>query len=190
MTMAQEEAFPRGGGRPLSGTAKKRLREEGEAAAVRDFQAEQVVSAKRGRSAKKVSSDAISLGTSQATRFRNSDRPLHRLLMGTSSRCLRAPRPHRRPSLWPHFASRWSGRQQGFSILASPLSRQTSYLASAADHSSQLTAHWLQNIAVGARILGVVSEIGPQELTISLPHGLRGFVDADEVSQTHALMQA
>ena len=39
-----------------------------------------------------------------------------------------------------------------------------------------------QNIAVGARILGVISEIGPQELTISLPHGLRGFVDASEVS--------
>ena len=62
--MAQEEAFPRGGGRPLSGTAKKRLREEGEAAAVRDFQAEQLDSAKRGRKAKKVNSNVTDTSSS------------------------------------------------------------------------------------------------------------------------------
>ena len=37
----QEEVFPRGGGRQLSSAAKKRLRDEGEAVALRDFTAEE-----------------------------------------------------------------------------------------------------------------------------------------------------
>jgi hypothetical protein len=40
--------------------------------------------------------------------------------------------------------------------------------------------HWephLQNVAVGAKIWGIVLEVTRQRLVISLPHGLRGFVD-------------
>ena len=39
----------------------------------------------------------------------------------------------------------------------------------------------MQSLSVGAKVLGVVSEIGPSELTVTLPHGLRGFVAAKEV---------
>ena len=38
-----------------------------------------------------------------------------------------------------------------------------------------------QSLSVGAKILGVVSEIGPHELTVTLPHGLRGYVAVKEV---------
>lgn len=40
---------------------------------------------------------------------------------------------------------------------------------------------WLrQGVSEGARVWGVVAEVGTRELVISLPHGLRGHVAAAE----------
>ena len=39
---------------------------------------------------------------------------------------------------------------------------------------------------MGAKVLGVVSEIGPHEVTVTLPHGLRGYVAASEVRTAQA----
>lgn len=50
--MSAEEAFPRGGGRTLTGLERKRLRQEAEAEAERDFAAELQGTGKKQKTAK------------------------------------------------------------------------------------------------------------------------------------------
>ena len=234
---SQEEVFPRGGGRQLSGAAKKRLREQGEAAALRDFEAEE----KRVKRKKKpldvrrctpvftdagvTSSAALLLDQQQhcapMCRCKVAGMPLRHCVLrcgllvqeavgsdeeldafqglsagpgskhvptlrfkvkaGTKHACILREVCIRLAGT-PVNSSSASAQARGYSTLHLPQLHGYHVKHASACTVVLCSETWrLQSLSVGAKILGVVSEIGPHELTVTLPHGLRGYVAAKEV---------